>query len=612
VKQVALTGGGKAQIRPNGQIRSADRNGMHIEHNLHGGRTIVSERNGKRIVTTGKHGGYVQRPLTTRGGHAYYARTSYDHGIPRSGVYRGYSYGGHVYYGYQAGSYYHPAFYSWAAGTWASPLAWGVGAWGWGGAPWYAYYGFAPYPFYAGPSFWLTDYLIAANLQAAYAGLAGDGGPGINVIANQPWTDTGVQVEQGKTYNITASGVVNYSGGNASTVATPTGIGPGDGNSLVPALPSMSLIGRIGPAGVPFYVGNRKSLVAPVSGDLFLGMNDASWGFGDNSGAWVATINPAGGDAPVAAGGMPLRIVENENGSADSPTWSFHGRHGVGVFTSGNQPLTIEKFDGTTVSVRRKDTSGNWLGSALYVGQIEGDLVSGQVTYYDPSGGIRSAGWHGKIESWSPSADLGDSSAAPTATGSSDPVALTPEVKAAIAEEVKAQIAAEQAAAGPTAQAQPSSQELPPALDPARRNFVVSADLAVIADGQECSLTAGDVITRLTDTPDQDQKVNVSVTSSKKHDCVAGKLVAVSVDDLQEMRNHFQEQLDAGLKTMAAKQGTGGMPKAPDAGTVASSIAAPAPDKTAANDLQDQQTAADQTEAEVTRESGNGTTGGAN
>jgi len=41
-KTVALKGGGSASIRPNGKIRSIDRNGMHIEHGMHGGRTVVS------------------------------------------------------------------------------------------------------------------------------------------------------------------------------------------------------------------------------------------------------------------------------------------------------------------------------------------------------------------------------------------------------------------------------------------------------------------------------------------------------------------------------------------------------------------------------------------
>ena len=41
-------------------------------------------------------------------------------------------------------------------------------------APWYGYYGdyFAPYPVYPSAAFWLTDYMIAASLQDAYAAQA--------------------------------------------------------------------------------------------------------------------------------------------------------------------------------------------------------------------------------------------------------------------------------------------------------------------------------------------------------------------------------------------------------------------------------------------------------
>jgi hypothetical protein len=48
------------------------------------------------------------------------------------------------------------------------PIAYG---WGWGGSPWYGYYGgyFAPYPVYAGASYWLTDYMLSQDMQAAYA-----------------------------------------------------------------------------------------------------------------------------------------------------------------------------------------------------------------------------------------------------------------------------------------------------------------------------------------------------------------------------------------------------------------------------------------------------------
>jgi len=364
---------------------------------MHGGRRVVGEHNGARVVNTGRHGGYVQRAYVNRGGHAYYSRTFYNHGHYYSGVYRGYYWGGHNYYGYYPGVWYNPGFYGWGYQPWGAPVYWGVGAWGWGGAPWYGFYGgyFAPYPYYAGPAFWLTDYLIAAQLQAAYAARAE---------------------------------------ANAEAAA-------GDGG---------------------------------------------------------------GGDpAPAPASGA---------------------------------------------------------------------------------------------------------------------VALTPEVKQAIADEVKAQLASQQAQAaqsrgGSSAPATApasanASGEVPPALDPARRTFVVDSDLSVVANGQECGLTQGDVITRLTDSPDADNMVNASVSASKKSDCATGQTVAVNVDDLQEMQNHFAEQLTTGLGELAKKQGTGGIPKAPDTSTVASDVPPPPPDTSAGKVLDDQQAAADKTEADVKAEAASAGGGG--
>ena len=376
---------------------------MQINHGVHGGRTVVSEHNGARIVTTGHRGGYVQRAYVTRGGRSYYSRTYVRGGVVRVGVYRGYNWGGHAYYGWRPGFYFHPGFYGWGWHPWGAPVYWGVGAWGWGGAPWWGFYGgwWNPYPVYAAPYFWLTDYLIATNLQAAYAA---------------------------------------RSEANADAMAADA---------------------------------------------------DASGGGGGG-----------GGDAAPAA---------------------------------------------------------------------------------------------------------------------SNGVALTPEVKQAIAEEVKAQLAAQQAQADQSSGGQasaapapsgaapaPTSGEVPPALDPAQRTFVVDSDVTVVANGQECGLTAGDVVTRLTDTPDSDQTVTASVSATKKGDCPSGQTVAIKVDDLQEMYNHFAENLQNGMTEMAKKQGTGGMPKAPDTGTSPSDIPPPAPDNTAEKQLQDQQQQADQTESQVKQEAAAG------
>jgi hypothetical protein len=63
--------------------------------------------------------------------------------------------------------YFGPGFYSWAYNPWAAPI---VFSWGYSSAPWYGYYGpyFATAPVYSSSALWLTDFLIAENLKAAY------------------------------------------------------------------------------------------------------------------------------------------------------------------------------------------------------------------------------------------------------------------------------------------------------------------------------------------------------------------------------------------------------------------------------------------------------------
>lgn len=400
-KQVTLRGGGSAVIRPNGQIRTINRNGMQINRGINGSRTIVSTHNGARIVTTGRNSGYVQRPYIVRGGRTYVSRTVVVNHVTYTTVYRSYSYGGYCcYYGYHPAYYYAPVYYGWAYNPWPAPVYYG---WGWGAAPWYGYYGgyFAPYPAYPSAAFWLTDYLIAANLQAAYQARAA---------------------------------------------------------------------------------------------------------------------------AQAAAA--------SDNGGGDQ----------------GQQ---------------------------------------------QDSGNVNSA----------PPANSGQ-------------VTLTPEVKDAIAEEVKAQLAAQQAAAAQqdssgAAQQNTGAQqgsggtateEVPAALDPARHTFIVASDLTVASNGQECQLTAGDVIKRTSDTPDDDRKVTAVVSASKKADCAVGQEIAIGVDDLQEMHNKFEEQIDNGMKDLATKQGQNGLPKAPETKTTPSDVPPPPPDNSAAKALEEQQTTADQTETQVAKE----------
>ena len=119
------------------------------------------------------------------------------------------------------------------------------------------------------------------------------------------------------------------------------------------------------------------------------------------------------------------------------------------------------------------------------------------------------------------------------------------------------------------------------------------------ADGVDCSLTAGDVVTRIDDTPDANKSVKVLVSASQKTDCKSGQQVAVTVDDLQEMHNHFRETLDSGLKTLADNQGKNGLPAAPDTKTKVNPDGQVKPDTGVKDELAAQQADADKAEADV-------------
>ena len=131
-------------------------------------RTVVAKPNGGVIVTNGRGHGYVQRSVQVRGGRAFVQRTYYVGGRSYARFYRPLVYRGVAFNVYTPVRFYSPRFYAWGYAPWATPVYY---SFGWGPAtPWYGFYGgyFAPYPSYAGPNFWLTDYMLAASLQDAY------------------------------------------------------------------------------------------------------------------------------------------------------------------------------------------------------------------------------------------------------------------------------------------------------------------------------------------------------------------------------------------------------------------------------------------------------------
>jgi len=114
-------------------------------------------------------------------------------------------------------------------------------------------------------------------------------GNNLSVPANQPWTDSGIDVMQGDMLRFDAQGQTTYAnGGDNQTNAA----GRNEIKSAKYPIPSLgvgALIGKVGPNGTPFQIGSsRAPITMPATGRLWLGINDEFWG--DNGGNYQVTV----------------------------------------------------------------------------------------------------------------------------------------------------------------------------------------------------------------------------------------------------------------------------------------------------------------------------------
>lgn len=110
----------------------------------------------------------------------------------------------------------------------------------------------------------------------------------IRVNAQQRWTDAAIDVRAGDTITFEASGSIVMSD-NADDVAMPAGSRNGRRAPDAPILNQLAggLLARIGTYG-PIWIGDRRTLTAPVSGRLYLGVNDDH--LPDNRGEFIVVV----------------------------------------------------------------------------------------------------------------------------------------------------------------------------------------------------------------------------------------------------------------------------------------------------------------------------------
>jgi hypothetical protein len=110
----------------------------------------------------------------------------------------------------------------------------------------------------------------------------------VQVQARQGWTATGLTVRAGQSVRFQASGEIRWGPGRRDG---PSGErnSPYNEHRPMPRINAAALIGKIGPQGDPFFIGDDR---APVrvreGGELFLGINDDF--LQDNSGWFTVVI----------------------------------------------------------------------------------------------------------------------------------------------------------------------------------------------------------------------------------------------------------------------------------------------------------------------------------
>ena len=142
-------------------------------------------------------------------------------------------------------------------------------------------------------------YMNSGAARRAYRSIIGDArtavatsgatGGGLAVNANQPWTDTGINVKRGERIAFHTTGSIGVAQGNSGVGADGTDkIAAPRNRYQVPQMPVGGLIFRVGNSAPSPIGSNSQPILMPADGRLYLGVNDDE--FSDNTGAFYVTI----------------------------------------------------------------------------------------------------------------------------------------------------------------------------------------------------------------------------------------------------------------------------------------------------------------------------------
>jgi hypothetical protein len=114
----------------------------------------------------------------------------------------------------------------------------------------------------------------------------------VRVEANQPWTDSGIDVRAGDLVAFQGTGTINFGQGTTMSAGVDGKSDTRSPNYPVSAMPVGGLIGKVA-NGAPFPIGgNQQAIRMPANGRLMLGVNDNE--MGDNSGFFSVVVTKTG------------------------------------------------------------------------------------------------------------------------------------------------------------------------------------------------------------------------------------------------------------------------------------------------------------------------------
>jgi hypothetical protein len=206
----------------------------------------------------------------------------------------------------------------------------------------------------------------------------------------------------------------------------------------------------------------------------------------------------------------------------------------------------------------------------------------GDAAYFTP------AGWYGSPSAWLADYVIGSALRDSYAAQTSDAGAATAEesdgtadgtegfnttpvtglVESTLASSITNQINSQAAEAQGTANGQDPRPDI---LANENREFVISSEVqAILGDGMACRLSGGAIVIRLSDQFASDGSLSISVASNPRGDCPGNATVSVDGGTLQEQLNQYRQRLEAGVRDLAAMEGTHSVPAGPDPGAMRS------------------------------------------